>query len=370
MQPDRHPKSPYRAALWSIYFHSFYTRTLRRSVFELTDRPLPFRPIPLTDAIDILLKGEGWDNPYRQFRALRRLETAGFLDEARWNRLREAAQQANDKLWLERLDAVRAKVRELSKALDIDPDQLSQIREARRLLYEMLAPPLSPSCQTYNPSCIACHNPSLAPTGRPATTVTARALVSRTPEQIAKLFDPRSWGSCFDHFDTQRVDEKPTGGYKPHYPDPDPIGQPWDPTTVPHLIKELISIEDDSGGANLFENVLKLPLFEVTPSHARLEFDLKESTLLKIPSLALTAPACVSIDKGYMDATQLIAPGPNGPWSQVEVVKTVQFVDITQQGGNNPFGLDPGEFLNYLAPAILCLWLEDLTQGAVCCPDR
>jgi hypothetical protein len=48
------------------------------------------------------------------------------------------------------------------------------------------------------------------------------------------------------------------------------------------------------------------------------------------------------------------------------MVKEVQFVEI-EQGSSTPAGLDPGELLNYLAPAMLCMWLEDLTQGAVCC---
>ena len=68
-----------------------------------------------------------------------------------------------------------------------------------------------------------------------------------------------------------------------------------------------------------------------------------------------------------MEAVLLPGPAGSPPRSQVEMVKTAQFVDLTLQGSNNPLGLDPGEILNYLAPASLCLWLEDLTQGAVCC---
>ena len=365
--PDNSSKSRIRAALWSVYFHSFYVRTLRRSVFDHIDGPIPFRPIPLPDAIQILLEDQDSVRPYRQLRALRRMERAGFLDQERWNRLRRAADEAGDAVWQKRLLDVEAKVKQLASALDFDLGRLVTPRDGWQLLNQHFTG-LNPTCQTLNPTCIACHNPSFPPTDRPATTVTARALFSRTPDVIAKLFDPRSWGTCFDCFETTRVDRRADGAYVPHTPDPDQIGQPWDPATVPHLISERVTIEDSAGGSNVFTNVLSVTLFEVSATHARLEFDLRESTGLDIPSLGVDMPTCVDIDKGHMDASLLVGPGTGGPWSQVEVVKTVQFVDIDQGGGSNPLGLDGGELLNYLAPAILCLWLEDLTQGAVCCP--
>ena len=72
----------------------------------------------------------------------------------------------------------------------------------------------------------------------------------------------------------------------------------------------------------------------------------------------------MTIDEGYSSAVSTVGPG-GGDWSQIEVFKRVQFVDFT--AFNNPFGVDPGELLNYLAPATLCLWLEDATRGSPCC---
>jgi len=193
--------------------------------------------------------------------------------------------------------------------------------------------------------------------------VTARAILSQTPEQLAHIFDPRSWGICFDHFETHRVEERVGGNFPPHTSDVDPIGGPW---TGSQLFFERVTIEED-GHTNVFDNILQVTSFTVTPTRARLDFDLRESRRLIIPALGLDNPECVTIDKGHMEAVLLPGPAASPPRSQVEMVKTAQFVDLTLQGSNNPLGLDPGEILNYLAPASLCLWLEDLTQGAVCC---
>jgi hypothetical protein len=185
------------------------------------------------------------------------------------------------------------------------------------------------------------------------------------PEQLARTFDPRSWGNCFEHFRTHRVDER-DGHFPPHDPDKGPIGQPWSPATTPHLFFERVELEDEHG-TNSFENILRVPSFEVSPTFTRLEFILRISKGLTIPSLGLDMPKCVNIDEGYLQATLLTPVGSTAPLSQVEIVKKVQFVDIDLESADVPAGLDPGEILNYLAPASLCMWLEDLTQDGVCC---
>ena len=105
-----------------------------------------------------------------------------------------------------------------------------------------MMPTIAAGCQVLYPMCHTCYDPFDEVTGRPLTTVTSTALVSATPQQLARVFDPRSWGTCFDNFQTQRVNERDnSGNYTVFSPDNDPIGEPWDPAN-PHLCYEKVTL--------------------------------------------------------------------------------------------------------------------------------
>jgi hypothetical protein len=353
-----------RRAMWSIYHHSFSVRTLGRSLVELSRSDL--RPIPLDDALKIVIKASDDRANARRFRVFDRVGVAGFASVERMNELRRAAKRVQILPWLDRIEAVMLQVKILCEALHINWDQISTVlpSEFRAVLYSHL-PAFALNCQVLYATCHVCYDPVDPITGRPLTTVTASALVSETPQQLAKVFDPRSWGKCFDNFQTQRVDyNSATGDYPPHAPDSDPIGQPWDPAKT-QLFFERVTLESGSS-SNVFDNILRIKSFTVGSSHTRLEFDLRESRKLLIPELAIDMNECVTVDEGYLDATAVAGP-TGGTWSKLELVKRVQYVDVNLQGSKEPFGLDPGELLNYYAPAILCLWLEDAAAGAACC---
>jgi hypothetical protein len=363
---DAPPRNrPVRAAMWSVYYHTFFLQTLRRSVLELANRGLG--PIPLDRALETVLAADDALAQRRRLRVLERLGLAGFTSSVRMDELRAAAREAADERWLKRIDDVQLRVENLSISLKIDWQTLSDQpqQEFRKFLYSLM-PALIAGCQVTDSSCETCYDPADEATSRPLTTVTARARVSQTPEQLAKIFDPRSWGTCFDQFQTQRVrDRDASGNYLDFVPDNDPIGRPWPSSSEPHLFFERVTLETETN-SNIFENVLRIKSFTVSPSHARLEFVLRESRKLVIPGLGINMNECVTIDEGHLDAVAM--SGAGGPWTQLELVKRVQYVDITQQGSNDPLGLEPGELLNYYAPALLSLWLEDATKGAACCP--
>jgi hypothetical protein len=62
------------------------------------------------------------------------------------------------------------------------------------------------------------------------------------------------------------------------------LGSRGIPLTKPHLILENVTVTDGGNGQHL-QNVLEITKFEKTGTTTRLEFVLKQSLRLKIPSL-------------------------------------------------------------------------------------
>jgi hypothetical protein len=350
-----------RQALWSVYYHAYHLRSLRPSLLErpeATSWGEAFAPIRLDRALKILNEEHDEHDAMRRRRALRILGRAGFANGERRQLLEVLA--AHDVEWLGYVHRVRDGMARLTRALDIDPTALLPVLpEVFDFFLEGLFAAQAAACQVTNATCVACYEPFGAGTARPMTTVTARALVNRTPIELAKVLDPRSWGSCMDCFETKRVKDWDDVSRK--YPDfgadPTPIGHPWT-----GKLWERVTL-DAAGSHNVFENILEITAFNVSVVEARVDYDLVDSLKLEIPALLIDLPGCVTHDKGYSRATSTGTPG----WSQLEVVKTVQFVDVTSGAGTNPWGLDPGELLNYWAPVTLCMWLEDPTLGGPCC---
>jgi hypothetical protein len=347
--------------MWSVYHHGFFLPTLRRSVADSVNRGLG--PIPLDQALEIIVTADDDLHVHRRIRALEILARAGLANTSRLEKLRSLATAANNDLWLKQLNAVEVGLEKICVSVRADWAILKFLPPERvpRFLTELMAAE-TPSCQVTDTTCETCYDPVDPLTGRPLTTITIRAKMSRTPTDLAAVFDPRSWGRCFDSFTTERRRDKVGGVYPPFGTDKDPIGQPWDPLSVPHLFFEEVTLETGMANPNVFQNILRIVNFTVTATQARLEFDLRESLRLELPGIPISMNECVTIDRGHMQADDL-----GGGWSQVELVKQVQYVDLSLSGGNDPLGLEPGELLNYYAPAVLCLWLEDATKGAVCC---
>jgi hypothetical protein len=362
-QVERTPRQELQQAMWSVYVHAFHLTFLRQSVLN---KMQTVGPIALDVAIARIVDATDSLAASRRQRALRKLAGIGLANSSRWKKLFDTAALFPDASWTNRLKSVQAQMWRLVAASSISVDQIAVVPVQRvRLFLEQQFMLSMPGCQTLSPGIEACQVPDTTGMDHPLTTVTASADLTRTPEELARVFDPRSWGDCFTHFVTERVDAV-IGGYAPHTPkpDPDPIGQPWDPSTTPHLFRERVSVFDENG-ENVFKNVLEMTDFQVSSTQMYLSFRLRESTAMVIPSLGVDMNQCVSLDEGYIKAT-LVPSSTGDPLSHVEMVKRVKFVEI-EPGASTPGGMDPGEVLNYLAPAMLCMWLEDLSQGAVCC---
>ena len=349
-----------RAAMWSVYYHTLNLQTLRRPLVRAAEKD--FGPIPLEQALQRIVDADDHGSEERRFRVLGQLGMAGLASRARLEELRAVAHNAEEVGLVSSIEEVQFQMVRLTESLGIPSAAILDKSRSQLLAFLLELMRSRRVCVVIEPSCETSSTLWDA-NGRPFTTVTARAKVNKTPTQLARTIDPRSWGTCLDHFETLRVlPRNAAGDYLPFGPDTDPIGQPWSPGTAPHLFWERVTIETVAG-SSVFENILRIASFTVTPAATRLDFVLQESRLLQYPGLP-DLPACVTIDEGYSSAVSTLGPDA-GNWSQIEVFKKVQFVDLTAAGP--VFGYDAGEWLNYLAPTSLCLWLEDATRGSPCC---
>ena len=270
-----------RAAMWSVYYHTLYVPTLRRPLVHTPDQH--FGPIPLEQALKTIVAADDAGRHERWVRVLAQLGVAGLTARKRLEELRDSARAAEDQAWLRRIDEVAFEIARLAQVLDIPSAVFvdkSRLDLLRFLFEEMLA---RRRCLVIEPSCETTFTPFDLATGRPVTTVTARAKVNKTPTQLAQTIDPRTWGACLDHFETMRVLPKDAAGdYPPFGLDTDPIGQPWPAASAPHLFWERVTIET-AAGSNIFENILRITSFTVNAADARLDFVLEESRRLSIP---------------------------------------------------------------------------------------
>jgi hypothetical protein len=314
--------------MWSIYNHTMFRSGLRASVL-----PLRLQLMPLTEAIELLLGCFDEHDATRRRRAVAKLVAAGLHDE---NHLLRVTDPDTAKI-------LRTQVRSLVDSVGVDPARIAglSLSDAPLAVLRLMsdAALAAGECAVRNPSCVACLDGMTL-----QTTVTAVVEVNRPLDELRRVLDPRNWDECSDAF----VDTHPVK-LEPNYPPATiaaPPGDPW----CGHLWEEV-----DTGIAK-FVNVLKVE-FHVG-DNIEVEFQLYDPVSAEI--LGIPRGGALLVDQGSVTATS-ISTG----WSEIRVVKTVQFVDLTPGDPGNQY--DVGELLNYLAPGILCLWHEDETQMGPCC---
>jgi hypothetical protein len=363
--------------MWSIYYHSIYLPTLRKSVLDLVQAPSdsdtvppPLRLLPLSEAVNVVLSaGAGVHDRkarLRRLQVLRKLAGMGLANPA----YREVLIKGNetDSETVLRIKAAGKVVdllvervwEEFRLKSSIQAFRIMAPAEANSYLDEALSS--SGTCAPVATTCVACYSHRGAAGGEPITTVTSGCYVRRDLNCLAKAFDPRSWQSCASSAFTksQRVTySSATDQYTDVPTSPGDIGNPW----TGYLEEQVVV-----GGDAEFQNFLEIT-FQTIPS-VRVDYQLFESGTFSIPALFIDdEDESVVVDEGYLLAeasTNPIYPAADN-WKRVELVKTVRFVDLTNPPGSNPWNIDPGEVLNYWAPVLLSEWLESGTQGAICC---
>jgi hypothetical protein len=186
------------------------------------------------------------------------------------------------------------------------------------------------------------------------TTVTVTSLVKTRFQDLAVRMDPRSWTlspAWVAAYKAILVD-----GRFVRDPSPPPLGTSWS-----GYLFEYVESNWSGGTVSAFQSYLNIRFTVVPESKIELFFSLHTSQ----GSLLLTrvAEGGVDIDSGFSKATRRGAGGPPGSENFYDVTtrKNIRFTDILTRSTPNQGRDGAGQVLNYRAPAVVALWMNDLT---------
>ena len=309
-------KERMRHAVWSVYYKA---RGLRRSVL-----PAGVRPLRAEQALDVLLEHQDQNRGARRRRAV--LEAgAGQLHE------RER-------------DGVATRVLKLAADLNVSRSVLDQVGTPKA---DAAADELLAHATARGLDCVAVKTLDIKVEYDPRShdsTLTVVSRVNRPIGQMAPFMDPCRWKECSDFFE------------KSDPVDPDTLA----PIQVPNpagrwQLHEIFSLPTAS-----FDNILNIS-FQVAAHHVRVTYSLYESRLFTFVGFEM--PGVLERDSGFVCAV----PDPQYPHQTLmTTLKTIRFRDLTPDYPVEG-GIDQGQWLNYCAPAMLGLWIDDMSQGRLCC---
>lgn len=169
---------------------------------------------------------------------------------------------------------------------------------------------------------------------------------------LAARLDPRNWKRCARYF-VRSHHVVPAGGidYKDVDPKTDvPLGTDWH-----GLLDEQVTLPMAE-----FEQILSVN-FTVHPAEIRVNFWLYHPLRAEVGFL--TASGGMRRDSGCLRAVpDRVNPGGR---TILTVNKTVNYRDLTRRDPSTT--IDYGKIMNYLAPAALCMWVDDLGLLVPCC---
>jgi hypothetical protein len=360
-------KQQIRQALWSVQYFPQFRRHASPTATVVRDqlRALVL-PIPLQQAIEHLVADYDEHDRTRRRRAFVKIGAAGLFDFRRLERFFGSSTEAS-KFRDSLIQLAQAfGLANVTEALQQRPQDVSAY-----VSKQLLAGAAIGDCIAADPTCMACLDGKTWD-----TTVTAASRVRRALEDLPAVLDPRSWPHCGDIFDkTDLVQWDPVPKKWVPYAGSmtaTPIGSPWTTAKSAFGAPEVGMQEDvtvgatDSGGfVAAFSNVLNIDFAVSLGNPNPLDDAIRVDYSLNDPLSSVVFGQSVSgglrNDEGYVLATR--EPTAPNDWSVIKVVKTVQFDDLTPTGGT----VDYGELLNYMAPGILCLWLEDTSEMTPCC---
>jgi hypothetical protein len=309
-----------RDALWSVYFKA---ADRSRSVL-----PPAVRPLRLEHALDILIDHKDQHGGARRRRAVFELAAAGLHDTVRAR------------------PAVARRVKRLATDLGVEHilDRVQRPADIGHAAQGLLAaPPRGTDCVSLKTRRVKVNYDP--PTH--ASTITATILVNKPLDQMVPFIDPRRWTLCSDFFErSDAVD--------PRTPDYDPIVL-GDPPTGRWQLYERFVVP-----IGAFENVLNIE-FMNTGNEIQVRYGLYDSVSFEL--LGLELAGALEVDQGSVTAVRWANPPT---WTEMTVVKTVVFRDLTPDDPAEG-GIDQGQWLNYCAPAMLGLWMDDTSQARLCC---
>ena len=305
-----------RQAMWSVYYKS---ARRRRSVL-----PPRLRPMRLEDALDVLIAHPDQHGGARRRRAALRLAAADLHEKARPEVVHRVTKLANEVHVEGLLDSVGE--RDLSSVNSV-------LKKAPHAKID----------------CAAVNNVKITVDYDPRThdsTVISVGLVQKPLAKMVDDLDPYLWSKCSDFFKRSEpvdpVDYKPLGGRVAANGE---VWQMYERFALPGAV---------------FENILNIR-FTVSATEILAKYWLFDSLLFEFGALQL--PGVLERDSGYVRAREI----PQN-WTKVSMKKTIRYRDLTPDDGPEG-GIDAGQWLNYVAPAMLGLWIDDASQARICCKD-
>src|SRR5438046_1876196 len=197
--------------------------------------------------------------------------------------------------------------------------------------------------------CVVVNNVGIKVSYNPRThdsTVISVGLVQKPLAKMVDDLDPYLWSKCSDFFERSEpvdpVDYKPLGGRVAANGE---VWQMYERFALPGAV---------------FENILNIR-FTVSATEILAKYWLFDSLLFEFGALQL--PGVLERDSGYVRAREI-----RSNWTKVSMKKTIRYRDLTPDDGPEG-GIDAGQWLNYVAPAMLGLWIDDASQARICCKD-
>lgn len=355
-----------RQAVWSVQYNTQFRRKAdAESVLTARIREAVL-PIQLDAALEILIGSYDDHDLARRSSAFVKIGAAGLFRLESLVRFfgNEERAQRTRALIVTLADAVG--IKKIEEALSQKPSNVASYVD-KQLLATINSTP--GTCVPIDATCVACID------GRTwETTVAASARVPRPIAELAEVLDPRNWNRCGTTFKDIAIVQWNTSTSKWERPNP-PIllpgkGQSWStsrpgPHTPERGLFEHVQIGQSASGQFIaeFQNVLNIDFVVSLTGASADKIEVTYSLNTPLEGMVFGQPIGGGLinDEGYARAIR-DATSPM-TWSRVEMQKTVQFVDLTPAGGTYDFG----ELLNYMAPGMLCLWLEEPSQISPCC---
>jgi hypothetical protein len=189
-----------------------------------------------------------------------------------------------------------------------------------------------------------------------ATTVTVTSAYDGKFEELAKKIDPRSWSASPFWVAATKVGRQ-DGGFVPDSKGPE-LGKGWN-----GYFYESVWWSTDATTYSAFQNYLDVD-FDVTPPNISLRFSLyacRGSMLL-----ARIAPGGVEIDSGFTKVTPEGDARADGTRRfKLTAQKKLRFADMASRSTPNQGPDGAGQFLNYMSPAVVAVWMHDILHDSL-----
>jgi hypothetical protein len=191
-----------------------------------------------------------------------------------------------------------------------------------------------------------------------ATTVRVESAYEGTLEDLAKKIDPRSWSlSPFWVAATKVVKED--GRFVPDPKGPE-LGEGWSGTFY-----ESVWWSMDATTYSAFQNYLDVD-FGVKKQEETIDLRFSLYACRGSMVLARIAPGGVEIDSGFTTAEPDGDLRPDGTRRfKLVAQKKLRFADMTSRSTPNQGPDGAGQFLNYMSPAVVAVWMHDILYDSL-----